>query len=277
MQEIMRSFLKYAGSKAKSVNFLKTHLLKGKRLVEPFVGSAVIFLNTDYDEYLLGDSNPDLINVFNWVKSEKKQFIVDLEYYFCPQNNSPEMYNAFRQDFNMYSQNEYTRALLFVYLNRHGFNGLCRYNSKGQYNVPFGQNPKPYFPLTELKAFIDKSDRASFVCADFIETLSWVQEGDVIYCDPPFISLDHKESQLLKLPSASLYMRNFNVDEHYNLIEYGLQSKVPFFISNHDTPDIRQIYESYNPIKLESYSVRRLVAADVECRNMVKELLVQLR
>lgn len=261
-----RSFLKYAGSKAKSVPFLLKHLPKGKRLIEPFVGSGSVFLNTDYEEYILGDINPDIINVFSWLKNSQKGFIADLQAYFCPENNTLERYNLYRQQFNMTGLNEYERALLFVYLNRHCFNGLCRYNSSGHFNVPFGKYDVPYFPQKELGFFIEKSYNATFVCSDFEETLSWVQPDDVVYCDPPFLSLQNKSA-------VGLYTHEFTLANHKSLFAICKNLDAPCFISNHDTPVIRSLYEDY---PIETNIVRRTISANTKERNLVSEILVKI-
>ncbi|WP_348265713.1 DNA adenine methylase, partial [Salmonella enterica] len=71
-------------------------------------------------------------------------------------------------------------------LNRHCFNGLCRYNRRGQSNVPFGKYKKPYFPADESCAFAEKAKGPTFITADYSETLDLVRDGnDVVYCDPP--------------------------------------------------------------------------------------------
>ena len=59
-----RTPLKWPGSKCRAMSELKKHLPAGKRLVEPFAGSCAVMMNTDYDEYLIADINPDLINFY---------------------------------------------------------------------------------------------------------------------------------------------------------------------------------------------------------------------
>ncbi|CAX57630.1 Putative DNA adenine methylase [Erwinia billingiae Eb661] len=76
--------------------------------------------------------------------------------------------------------------MYFLYLNRHGYRGICRYNLSGGFNVPFEKIAKPYFPEKEIRAFAAKANLATFVCAGFAETLSMVQPGDVIYSDSPY-------------------------------------------------------------------------------------------
>ena len=66
----MKPFLKWAGGKYRLVDLIKTTLPKGNRLIEPFVGSGALFLNTDYSANLLADSNPDLINLFQLIQKE---------------------------------------------------------------------------------------------------------------------------------------------------------------------------------------------------------------
>ena len=133
----MKPFLKWAGNKYQIVERIKEVLPAGKRLIEPFVGSGALFLNTDYPAYLLADANPDLISVYRHLQSDGRDFIEACRLYFTPENNSPERFYEFRQRFNTTSDAT-EKATLFVYLNKHCYNGLCRYNSKGGFNVPFG-------------------------------------------------------------------------------------------------------------------------------------------
>ncbi|CAQ86391.1 putative DNA adenine methylase [Photorhabdus asymbiotica] len=75
-----------------------------------------------------------------------------------------------------------------MFLNRHCFNGLCRYNSRGEFNVPFGNYKKTYFPATKILEFAKKSKITSIHCADWREILKIVDFGDVVYCDPPYFT-----------------------------------------------------------------------------------------
>ena len=126
-----KPFLKWAGGKTKLCDKINTILPKGNRLVEPFIGSGAVFLNTEYKEYYLADTNSDLINTFNYVKNEGIEFINYVNDLFVPENNTKEKYLEFREVFNTTSDTR-LKSALFIYLNRHCFNGLCRYNSKGR-------------------------------------------------------------------------------------------------------------------------------------------------
>ncbi|EBW1656338.1 Dam family site-specific DNA-(adenine-N6)-methyltransferase, partial [Salmonella enterica subsp. enterica serovar Typhimurium] len=144
-----RAFLKWAGGKYPLVDDIKRHLPEGNCLIEPFMGAGSVFLNTEYDSYILADINSDLIHLYNTVKQHPEKFMKDARLLFTPQMNIAEEFYELRQEFNL-STDPYQRSVLFLYLNRHCYNGLCRYNSKGEYNVPFGRYKKPYFPETEL-------------------------------------------------------------------------------------------------------------------------------
>ena len=95
-----RAFLKWAGGKYSLVDHLREKLPAGKRLVEPFVGAGSVFLNTDYDEYLLNDINPDLINMYKILQHKPEQFIADAQRFFTPEFNDKERYYKIREKFN---------------------------------------------------------------------------------------------------------------------------------------------------------------------------------
>ena len=174
-----RAFLKWAGGKYPLVDEIRRYLPAGKRLIEPFVGAGSVFLNTDYEEYLLADINADLISLYNIVKTQPDNFVRDAKVMFSGEFNQSEMFYALRSEFN-HSQDPYRRAVLFLYLNRHCYNGLCRYNSRGEFNVPFGRYKKPYFPEAELYWFAQKAQKATFVCEHYTQSMSQAVDGTVV-------------------------------------------------------------------------------------------------
>ena len=191
-----KPFLKWAGGKAKLVPFICENFPAGrphKRLIEPFAGSAAVSLALEFDAYLLNDANPDLIGLFQTLKREGQAFVGYARSFFNAENNSESRFYELRERFND-SQNTIERSALFVYLNRHAFNGLCRYNSKGAFNVPFGRYAAPYFPETEMLGFVAKSDRIELLCGDFQVALNQAPADDIVYCDPPYVPLSETAS-----------------------------------------------------------------------------------
>ncbi|PHR64105.1 MAG: DNA adenine methylase [Idiomarina sp.] len=262
-----RAFLKWAGGKYNLIESITAVLPEGNKLIEPFVGAGSVFLNTDYPKYLLNDVNPDLITLFKFVKRRPKRFIDDARKLFSMANNRPEAYYALRQQFNA-SSDPYERSLLFLYLNRHGYNGLCRYNLSGQFNVPFGQYQRPYFPQAEIEFFAEKAQRATFTCMGFEQVFRRARKGDVVYCDPPYAPLS------LTANFTSYACGGFGMDDQTELArraEHTARKRgIPVVISNHDTEFTRLLYKN---AELESLQVARFISPKGDSRGKVAELL----
>ncbi|KGJ89723.1 DNA adenine methylase [Colwellia psychrerythraea] len=268
MNKKHRAFLKWAGGKYSLCDVISKMLPNERRLIEPFVGAGSVFLNTDYDEYILNDINKDLINLYKIIQVQPDSFIEDARKFFNPEHNQAETYYQLRSDFNA-SKDSYFRSLVFLYMNRHGYNGLCRYNKKGGYNVPFGKYKRPYFPELELNYFAEKSQKATFVCEGYRQAFERAEKGDVIYCDPPYVPLS-------KTASFTSYAGNgFGLDEQADLAnaaeEVSENGTVSVVISNHDTIWTRKIYEHANKIK--SVKVARTISQSANKRKKVAELL----
>lgn len=265
----MRSALKWAGGKKKVVHEIASLLPKRgkKRLVEPFVGGGSVFLNLDYEEYLLVDMNQDLINLFNIIKNQPIEFIAEAQKFFNGNNNHPETYYELRSQFNQ-SDDSYERSLLFLYLNRHGYNGLCRYNKSGGYNVPFGRYKRPYFPKDELIYFSEKAQKATFLQGDFETTFSQLKANDVVYCDPPY-------SPINPTSNFTAYAGNSFTDEDQkrlvNCAEIARSKGIPTLISNHYVDFTRELYNEASKQKL--FQVQRSISQKGKGRVKVKEVL----
>ncbi len=262
----LRPFLKWAGNKYKLANTIIPVLPKGKRLIEPFAGSAAIFLNSNYEHYVLADVNADLINLYKIIKREGKQFIKYAQQFFSTKTNQAQRYYQLREQFNE-CNDPLERSALFLYLNRHCYNGLCRYNNKGYFNVPFGRYRNPYFPSEEIIAFQHKAKRATFRCEDFLTVMHDSQQGDVIYCDPPYVPLS------LTANFTRYAHQHFDLEQQQQLAAKAKQvasKKVPVIISNHDTEYTRKLYRG---AKLEKFFVNRFISCKVKDRQPVGELL----
>jgi DNA adenine methylase len=182
--------LKWVGGKSRLLAHLIPALPAGNRLVEPFVGGGAVFLGTNFSEYLLGYSNSHLIELYRMVAEQPEQFIEMAAPLFSEGYRSQERFLEVRSEFNNGNEG-LLRAAQFLYLNRFGFNGLCRYNRSGQFNVPYGHHVRvPSFPREEILSLAKKAQRATFVHADFASVMRMARSGDVVYCDPPYLDRD---------------------------------------------------------------------------------------
>jgi DNA adenine methylase len=262
----MKPFLKWAGSKYKIIDRITQSLPDGNRLIEPFVGSGAVFLNTNYPEYLVADTNSDLINLYSCIKVQGLDFIEYAKQLFVRDNNHKESFSNFRAEFNQ-TQDIERKSAIFIYLNRHCFNGLCRYNSTGKFNVPFGRYTNPTFPETEIINFWRKSQSVEFKLANFVETIEQARFGDIVYCDPPYAPLDQTSN-------FTSYTKNeFNLDSQTELAELALKlmdKGISVVISNHDTEFTRSIYSS---AQLNYFDVQRFISSKASNRIKAPELI----
>lgn len=264
-----KPFLKWAGGKAKLALFVESHFpnTTRKRLREPFAGSAALSMALEFEAYLLNDTNPDLMNLFSLLKQEKQLFIDYAKSFFIFENNCEQRFYELRERFNSSCLSDIERSALFVYLNRHAFNGLCRYNSQGAFNVPFGRYKEPYFPEMEMLAFVQKSDRIELMCGDFQTALEQTSKDDIVYCDPPYVPLSNTAS-------FTTYSKGgFDLKEQERLAKMAEKIAANtngVLISNHDTVFTRELYKN---ARLETLSVQRSIAAKGSSRKKVGELL----
>jgi DNA adenine methylase len=214
----------------------------------------------------LADSNADLINIFKFLKKEHDKFITYCADFFDSSKNNEKIYFKNRHIFNTTTDLR-LKAALFLYLNRHAYNGLIRYNSKGIFNVPFGQYKKPYFPAKEMLAFAGKATIAQIYHADFLTTMQKAKPGDVVYCDPPYMPLS-------RTANFTHYSSNdFNIPEQAALASMAkklVTKGVTVIISNHDTVLTNELY---NAAKIQYFDVQRFISCKGKQRNKAKEIL----
>lgn len=262
----MRPFLKWPGNKYQIIDQIKTVLPAAKRLVEPFVGSGAVFLNTNYPNYLLGEVNSDLINLYKILQQEGNAFIDYASSYFKANNNNEERYYQLRTLYNE-TNDPRLKAALFIYFNKHGYNGLCRYNQQGQFNVPYGRYEKPSFPRASMEHFYAKAKKVKFSNKDFLVTMRKAKPGDVVYCDPPYVPLSNTANFTNYSPQP------FTEKHQLALAEQARQlatASIPVIISNHDIPFTRRIYHG---AKISSFKVQRNISCNGAKRVKVTELL----
>ena len=267
MSILSKPFLKWAGGKSKLVPTLSEYLGIEGRLVEPFVGSGAVFMGTEFNDYLLCDTNPDLIGLFNNIKKNSTELIIQVSEIFEGKYNTEEYFYALRSEFNELQSNDLRKSVLFIYLNKHAFNGLCRYNSKGFFNVPYGRYSSPTAPVKEIKMFSLKCSFAEFICADFANTFEMLKEGDVVYCDPPYVPLSASSN-------FTAYSKGTFNDESQLLLaqlaEKAKVKKIKVVISNHDTDFTRKIYAK---AELHQLEVHRSISSKSSTRGKVNELI----
>ncbi|SFU54228.1 DNA adenine methylase [Alicyclobacillus macrosporangiidus] len=181
----LQPILKWAGGK----RWLVPHLMPlwaryreaypGGRLVEPFCGSLAVALGLRPKRALLNDINEHVVHFHDWVRRGLR-IVIEME-------NDAELYYRHRDRFNALiaegRQDSAEAASLFYYLNRTGYNGLCRFNRDGLFNVPFGR----YKTIGYRRTFEEYQPVLAdwtFTSGDFAAMT--VRPGDFVYADPPY-------------------------------------------------------------------------------------------
>lgn len=266
--EFERSIFKWAGGKFGVLEQIFRYLPEGKRLIEPFVGGGAVFMNAGYQENLLNDVNADLINFYKTLQREAHSLIT-LAHRFFLDYNTQEGFLAVRNAFNKQVYDDLHRAAAFLFLNRHCFNGLTRYNQAGEFNVGYGKYKTPYFPLQEMEAFLGAEGRSEFVCGDFAAVIEAAGEGDVIFCDPPYEPLPNTEG------FTNYSGHDFKFEEQKRLVSlltdaHSRGAKV--LITNSGAPNIRELYHD-NGFRVEPLFARRSVSCKGDTRGVAHDIL----
>lgn len=293
MSFVRSPLVKWAGGKRRLVPFIAEHLsllapgdltyevssknssvqpVPAKRLVEPFAGGAAVSLALadQFDRIWLNDLNTDLMNLYTRLKDSPDEYIRQAALLFTPATNEADTYYRLREEFNV-TESVRDKAALFLYLNRHGYNGLCRYNGSGQFNVPYGRYKNPYFPEAELRAAAVVLQKTQLTSLDFEKVMASCGPGDVVYCDPPYVPLSATAS------FTDYAAGGFDLADQERLVaaaEAARERGALVAISNHDTEVTRELYRG-----AECYcrQVRRTISCDGQNRNKVTEVLAVFR
>lgn len=188
--------IKCQGIKTKLVRWIADHVefSDSDLWIEPFTGSGVVGFNVRPKRALFSDINPHIINFYNAVKN--KQITPDKARSFLEHEGEllskrgEEYFYEVRSRFNKFGE-----PLDFLFLSRASFNGVVRFNKKGEYNVPFGHKEERFArayitKITNQIKYVASAIKQydwSFVCADFRTIIPAANKGDFLYCDPPYM------------------------------------------------------------------------------------------
>ena len=246
--------LKWAGGKRWLVPYVRKlwEAQNCKRLVEPFCGGLSIALGILPEEALLNDINPHAINFYKWLQ---KGLSIELKL-----KNDENVYYQYRARFNALissgGKNSKEAAELFYYLNRTGYNGLCRFNKQGHFNVPFGRHTINY--KNDFIIYKKICDSWSFKSTDF-ENLP-LQKGDFVYADPPY---DVEFTQYSK--------EGFSWEDQVRLAEWLAKHDGPVVLSNQATGKIQKLYKGLG-FKLEFRDAPRRISCNGD-RTKAEEVI----
>jgi len=183
-----KPFVKWAGGKRQLLREITHHVpRKFGTYHEPFLGGGAVFFSLPLGTRArLSDLNERLVRTYKGIKQNVGEVIALLNGYSRERGFFEEMR---QRDIDKASDIEV--AAWFIFLNKTGFNGLYRVNSKNRFNVPFGDHKKGarFFDEANLRACASALQTAEIEHRDFSEALKDAREGDFVYLDPPYVPL----------------------------------------------------------------------------------------
>jgi len=223
--------LKWAGGKRWLVpallRYWESH--RDRRLVEPFAGGLAVTLGLRPSRALLNDANPHLMAFYQWLQVGLD--IGDTGVTFANERALYARNRALFNDLIRRGQGDTAQAAaLFYYLNRTGYNGLCRFNARGYFNVPFGRYKRiPY--REDFSPYRRAFEAYEFRHGDF--AFIDVRPDDFLYADPPY-----------DVEFTAYSAGGFTWNDQQRLAEWLARHPGPVVASNQATPRVCRLYEN---------------------------------
>lgn len=273
-------FLKWAGGKRALIPEIVPRIPNfNGRYIEAFLGAGAIAFTQDSKKLkLLNDFNPDLVEVYEVIRDKPQALLQKLKSF----NNTQEFFleiRAWDRDPNYRKlHNKIERAARFIYLNKTGFNGLYRVNSKGFFNVPYGHSKNPDFIAEAnieavskyLNASVEGVTATTLMSGDYRKATSLARPGDFVYLDPPYDPISETASFVAYQSTGFTPKDQEDLrDEVVRLTEL----EIPVLLSNSSTPLINELY-GLDIFHIDFVDVKRVISAKASARGTIKEVLV---
>lgn len=268
-----RPFIKWVGGKSQILHELTKRLpAKFTNYFEPFVGGGALLFSLDREsvsQISINDKNPELINLYTVIRDDvftlmnrlSKFSNTEANYYKIRQMDRKKSYSRVQRA---------TKAARFLYLNKTGYNGLYRVNSRGENNVPFGHYRNPTILDAEnLRSCSTFLQGVRVSCEDFELLVNEIDKKSFVYLDPPYVPVSSTSN-------FTSYTRDRFDEEAQNRLKCfcdDLNSKgAKFMLSNSSAPIVYDLYADYH---IDEIYARRVVNCLGDKRGYVKELIVR--
>lgn len=267
LEQSLKPFVKWAGGKRQLLGEILERIPHTfENYIEPFLGGGAVLFALQPKRALINDINASLIHTYKTIASEPQQFIVKIkeldsriaeggkEYYYLIR----DLYNSklMREEFDL------ELAALFVFLNKHCFNGLYRVNAKGLFNVPYNNSKKSSIDeevIFEVSKYLKK---LTICLGDFEDACKDAKEGDFIFLDSPYAPLNPSSFE-------SYTKEGFDMESHVRLSKLfdNLTQKGCYcMLTNHNTEFINDLYGNKG-YKMDVVSVKRMINSDASKRT----------
>lgn len=253
----LQPFVRWAGGKRQLLpELMKVLPERYNYYHEPFVGGGALLFNLLPNQFVINDTNRELITAYRNIKNNVDDLVESIhEIEVLP--NTREVYENLRDEYNEHIMNnkyDVRLSALFITLNARCFNSLYRVNKKGLFNSPWNKNTRPTVlidcdNLRNINKYFKSCDMAIF-CSDFEEVLQLPRHGDVCFIDSPYVPLSDTAN------FTRYTKEGFDMADHERLAEcyHDLTERcVASILTNHDTPLTRKWYEGFDIKKVYAH------------------------
>ena len=259
-------FVKWAGGKRQLLPQIKERMPeKYNNYFEPFVGGGAVVFGLLPENALINDINKALINAYRQICNEPDMFLkvinkLDQEMW----EDGKKYYYSLREHYNdklMKAEYDVELAALFVFINKHCFNGLYRVNGKGLFNVPYNNSRRSSVDESVIMEVSEYLQGITIMNGDFQEISASAKKGDIIFLDSPYAPLNPTSFE-------SYTKEGFDIESHRRLSKFydELTAKGCYcMLTNHNTELINELYGNKG-YKIDVVSVKRMINSDASNR-----------
>ena len=260
-------FVKWAGGKRQLLDKISERLPQAyNNYFEPFIGGGAVLFELQPENAVINDINASLINAYRTIASTPNEFVEKIrELDLNIGDNGKEYYYSLREHYNdklMKEEFDVELAALFVFLNKHCFNGLYRVNGKGLFNVPYNNSKKGSIDVESIFQVSEYLKKVTILQGDFEEACQNAKEGDFVFFDSPYAPLNPTSFE-------SYTKEGFDVESHErlaNLFDKLTKKGCYCMLTNHNTEFINKLY-SNKGYRMDVVSVKRMINSDVSKRT----------
>ena len=259
-------FVKWAGGKRQLIPQIRERMPeKYNNYYEPFVGGGAVLFELQPANALINDINKALINTYNIICNEADAFLeavnrLDEEMW----EDGKKYYYSVREHYNdklMKSEYDVELAALFVFINKHCFNGLYRVNGKGLFNVPYNNSRRTSADENVIREVSKYLKGVKIINGDFEEACKDAKKGDFVFIDSPYAPLNPTSFE-------SYTKEGFDIESHKRVAKLydELTARGCYcMLTNHNTELINELYGNKG-YKIDVVSVKRMINSDASNR-----------
>lgn len=260
-------FVKWAGGKRQLIPQIRERMPeKYNRYYEPFVGGGAVTFEFLPKKAVINDINTALVNAYRQIRNTPQEFlgevskIDDLMW-----EDGKAYYYEMRQRYNdkfMKNELDPELAALFVFLNKHCFNGLYRVNGKGLFNVPYNNSRNKSCDRESILSASEYLNKIEILDGDFQKACEQAKEGDFVFIDSPYAPLNPTSFE-------SYTKEGFDIESHQRLAKLYdelTERGCHCMLTNHNTELINELYGNKG-YKIDVVSVKRMINSDASNRK----------